>query len=505
METDPIVLSPDRIANYRPLFVTALGVAAGILACGLLSGLGAALLAILALAIGTVLFIKKFRRTACFFAAVLFGLAAAFLGKPRTFAEGNYRVSGVVIQIDEGSEGIILTLKSASLNGNLLNKRVRLSVDSLVLVNVGDKIEADAHCRMPQAGTGLDEMKLRLSAGIGCIAQSGALRVVSHGHAPLARLSCAAREGVVKRIERAFGEDAGFFTAVLLGDKSELEAARISAFRASGTAHLLAISGFHMGVVVGVVGALVPKRKRGLRFGVTCAVMLLYCTLAAYAPGFVRAAIMTFFLMLSALLDREGDSLTSLSAALLLILAFNPYQLYSIGLQLSFSACFGIVLFSRSISTFLEKHRFPGKLASALATTVSALFGTFVFQLRYYSSFSPYTVLANLIAVPVFSLVVILGLLVTALCFISPPAAAFLAAAPRGLLFAIEKFLGFLSHLPLASMEFNPASGFCCLIWLAALFALSEYTLRSLKKRLALASVLFGIFTSVYVFGIIRA
>ena len=212
---------------------------------------------------------------------------------------------------------------------------------------------------------------------------------------------------------------------------------------------------------------------------------------------------MTVCLLASGALERRPDTLSSLSLASILILAFNPFQLYSVGFRFSFSAVFGIALFSGSLRRAANSVRIPKKLASAASVCIAATIGTLMLQLRYYSSFTPYSVIANLIAVPAFSAVVMLGAASVIIAFISPAAAQYFAILPRSVLFVTEKLLGAVSKLPLASIEFKPPSSAACLIYLVLIFILSEYFLRPKRKRLEFAVPLIILFTFAYVLGII--
>lgn len=504
MESAPETENSSRIVNWRPAFALAAGLMCGIAVCGMLEHTGVILLAAMLSVSGAALFILKKYRFFTFLLAVLIGLGSAFTALPKQFDTGNYMVSGIVIDSYQQNGKTVLLLSDASLDENRLNKRVLLTIKEGT-AQIGDRVHAQSKCRMPSKQFGAyNELHSRLASRIGCIASAETITVVSEHNAPVAEALISVRLSIEERINAAFKDDSGIFSALILGERSEVGEERYSVFRTSGTAHLLAISGFHMGIIAGAIGLFIPKGKRKLRLIIVTSVMASYCAVAAYAPGFVRAAIMTFFVLAADCLERKNDTLSSLSIAAVCILLVNPYQLYSLGFQLSFSACFGLILFARSISETLTKIKLPQKLASPVAATLSAIAGTSALQMRYYNSFSPYTLLTNLLAIPAFSIIVITGPIVTAIAFISPSLAGSLAIVPRAVLFVIEKMLAFASELPLAKTEFASPSTVCCLIWLITLFVLSEYVLRPEKKRIVYASIGLILFTLVYLVGIIR-
>lgn len=498
----------NRLINYRPLFEFALGMMAGILLCtNTVSVLGYIAAAFLAL-VGCVLEFFKKRRLSMLCLAALIGLSIAALALPKSFAAGNSRIVGTVCGIEHKNSETSLILSHVEIEGSKFNKKAKLSIDGsgAETAKIGDRIEANAFLRQPNRHfSTYDERKTMLSKGIGCLAETSAFSVIKEHQLPLSEFVHSIRSAVESRIRSAFGDDSGIFTALLIGVRDELSDERTEAYRASGTAHLLAISGFHFGIIVGAISLFIPKRRRLVKLAVILTFAAVYCTLAAYTPGIVRAAVMTVCLLGANALYRRPDMLSSLSLAAILILAVEPFQLYSVGFSFSFSAVFGIALFSGSLTRRLRGLRIPNPLSSASAVCLSATAGTAIFQLRYYSSFAPYSLFANLFAVPAFSAVVILGFAATFLAFIIPSAAPTAAILPRSILFAVEKLLALVSKLPLASVEFSPPSAISCLIFLVLLFMVSELVLRPKRKRFELALPLLILFTFSYFVGIIIA
>ena len=126
-------------------------------------------------------------------------------------------------------------------------------------------------------------------------------------------------------------------------------------------------------------------------------------------------------------------------------------------------------------------------------------------QLRYFNSFTPYSVIANLVAVPAFSVIVISGIVTLFIAFAYPPVGVLAAIIPRGVLFVVEEFLSFVAKLPFASMQFDSPPMICCIIYFVFLFAVSEYTLRKPGKRLEYGLIIALVFTLAFGFSIIKA
>lgn len=232
------------------------------------------------------------------------------------------------------------------------------------------------------------------------------ISVVSKHNLPVREALTSVRSSIVRHIGRIFGTDAGIVSALIVGDKTALQSDRTEAYRATGTAHLLAISGFHTGIIAAILGLFVPKRKRWLRTAFVGIGLIMYCCIAVYAAGIVRASIMVICALLCRALNRRADSLNGLAAAAVLILAFEPFQLYSVGFQLSFAACFGLILFSKQFETALASAHIP--LAGSVSACLGASIATAPFQAAYFGCLPLYFVAGNLIAVPLFSLVMVL-------------------------------------------------------------------------------------------------
>lgn len=206
----------------------------------------------------------------------------------------------------------------------------------------------------------------------------------------------------------------------------------------------------------------------------------MYCCIAVYAAGIVRASIMVICALLCRALNRRADSLNGLAAAAVLILAFEPFQLYSVGFQLSFAACFGLILFSKQFETALASAHIP--LAGSVSACLGASIATAPFQAAYFGCLPLYFVAGNLIAVPLFSLVMVLCIAILIIGIPFPGFAAVLAVAPRAVLFVVERCLGFLSALPYASLNLPTIPLASCALFLAMLFVLSPYVLRPFQK-----------------------
>ena len=205
------------------------------------------------------------------------------------------------------------------------------------------------------------------------------------------------------------GDTAAFVTAELTGDRSGMAEEDAAVMTQAGVAHLLAVSGLHCAFLVSLLGLLLPVRRRALGAGLSMAVLLFYMVMVGLTPSVVRACIMQIFLLAAPLLRRESDGLTSLSAALLVILLANPFAAAGVSLQLSFAATLGLVCFSQRLSGFFKglyrgKKRPVRAVVSFVAANLSASLAAMVFTIPltacYFNTFSLIAPLSNLLILP---------------------------------------------------------------------------------------------------------
>lgn len=286
----------------------------------------------------------------------------------------------------------------------------------------------------------------------------------------------------------------GFFTALLLGDKQFLPDGLYSAFQRAGIAHIVAVSGLHIGFLVALCAVFLHKNSRiAILFQI--ALLFFFAALTGNSPSALRAAFMTAMFLIAPLFLREDDRLTTLSLALLILLLRCPYAATSISLQLSFASLLGIILCSeRLYANTFRLLSFPkGKLGrtsrrgwSAFVGSVSVSLGATAMTLPltalYFRSVSLVAVLSNLLTLWAVSLAFTLGLLATLIGCIFPTigcAAAELAVLPAKWVIAVAKTI---SAFPYSAVSLF--SEYFVICFLAICLLLLLLTLKSDSIRL---------------------
>lgn len=145
-------------------------------------------------------------------------------------------------------------------------------------------------------------------------------------------------------------EQRGVLYALGLGDRSQLPTKVKSSFTSSGVAHILAVSGYHLGVVYGIVNLILGfffwrYNQRHWRYSILLVTLIIYTSLSGASTATLRALLMSSIIIGSKLLARRTDPIQVLSLTLVIFLLINPLSYLSIGLMLSLGAVWGIYVF----------------------------------------------------------------------------------------------------------------------------------------------------------------
>lgn len=224
---------------------------------------------------------------------------------------------------------------------------------------------------------------------------------------------------------------AAFVCAMLTGDRTGMREEDAAAMSEAGLSHLFAVSGLHCTFLVTLLGLLIPPARRRLFAVCAMAVLVFYMLMAGLSPSIVRSCVMLGLVLTAPLLRRDSDGLTSLGAAVLVILLCNPYAAAGISLQLSFAATAGILLLGERLYDWLMKaktgegllRRGWSFLAASIASSLGALVFTVPLTAVYFNIFTLLSPLSNLLVVPAAGWAFMLSFLTVLLGFVWLPGA----------------------------------------------------------------------------------
>jgi competence protein ComEC len=257
---------------------------------------------------------------------------------------------------------------------------------------------------------------------------------------------------------------AGIVIALTMGEESAIEPAQWEVLRRTGTTHLIAVSGSHIGLIAGLVYFAVRRLAALLLIQrlpppdlaalVSLAAAILYSALAGFSVPTQRALIMIAVVMLGGLGRRNVRPLRSLLLALLAVCLYDPFCVLAPGLWLSFAAV-AIILLDLGF-----RLRAPGWWAGLWRINWITAVGLAPFLLLFFQQVSLISPLANLIAVPTLGLLGIpLCLTGTLLQALAPQAGEPALAAIGHYLQGVWQLLEWLARLPLAQWEHPPPPG----------------------------------------------
>lgn len=207
---------------------------------------------------------------------------------------------------------------------------------------------------------------------------------------------------------------AGVAEAMTLGWRADIDPSTQASYRDAGIAHLLAVSGLHVGLVAAMVGLAlfwVGRERRGriVRGSIQLTAVWLFAVVTGLAPSTVRAALMFSLFIVSNILGRRTPKLNLLAAAAIIMLVVDPMLLFDTGWQLSFSAVAGIVIAKPVITAFRNK------LYQAAMVSIAATTATLPVTLTTFHRFQPYFLIANVLIVPLSAFILGFSLLYMAL------------------------------------------------------------------------------------------
>jgi len=299
----------------------------------------------------------------------------------------------------------------------------------------------------------------RYAASVGVVARMyaaspGAVRLARKGPGSFLRFLYAVKQSFRDQIDEYLpasegrdAESATVLKAVLLGDREQLDRRLRDAFNKSGTMHILAISGLHVGIVYAAMFWLcrILLARPWPRRAMILAVVVSYAVITGLRPATVRAALMIVLFEFSGALRYYREPINAVAATALIILAAAPQHLFEAGFQLTFVAVLGIILFASRIARLLDRE--PDELerlvepdlrpplrraarrarrivAQAIGVCGAATLVVAPLQAYYFNIVTPVSILATALLVPVIFAMISLGFAFLALAWFVPLLAA---------------------------------------------------------------------------------
>ena len=207
--------------------------------------------------------------------------------------------------------------------------------------------------------------------------------------------------------------------ALAFGDKSLLDNSTKKDFQTAGAMHILAVSGLHVGIINGLLLFLFGfiQNRKLLWLKLLCCILGIwaYACITGMSPSVQRASIMCTMVSISLLLKRHSSTYNTLAVAAFFSLLLSPNDLFSIGFQLSYAAVLSIVYFGTLIQNLFHPETPIGSyLWGIIAVSVAVQIGTMPLTLYYFGIIPTYSLLTNIVVIPLSFVILTLTILVVA-------------------------------------------------------------------------------------------
>jgi len=335
---------------------------------------------------------------------------------------------------------VVLQLTRVLIKGiySPISKRVLLTIKGRHLLEYGDFIRCETRLRKPENFKnpgGFDyERRLRFEriSFLGFINDTSRIIVIRQGQGNAFKKAIEGFRSQIREtiIRNAPPPEQTLISAMILGNQKEIPLPIIEKFNMTGTSHILAISGFNVGMIalwtilvirwIFKMSEYLMLRFNIIKLSLLSAFLpvIFYTLIAGAGMSVLRAAIMALVFMTAILLDRQQDIINSLAAAAVLILILSPEALFDISFQLSFAAVAAILWINPLLSSFYKNtelsyesspkgvwlNNIKRKFLLFLITTVSATLGTLPIIAVYFNRLSLIVLPANVVLVPILGL-----------------------------------------------------------------------------------------------------
>lgn len=245
----------------------------------------------------------------------------------------------------------------------------------------------------------------------------------------LFKMSYRLKRNIETEMEKHFSTEThiAMLKALLLGDKSGIDGDLKSSFTQTGTMHVMAVSGLHVGIFFAFMNGFLGLifRNKWKVIGTIFALLTLwfFALITGFSPSVSRACFMFSILAIGTQLNRNTSIYNSVACAAFCLLVIDPKSLFNVGFQFSFLAVIGIVSLQKPLRSLVKtKSWFLSKVLDLTAVSVAAQLATLPLGLFYFGQFPVLFFLSNLFVIPAITIILYAGL-----CFILLSKIGFLA------------------------------------------------------------------------------
>ncbi|KXZ40099.1 competence protein ComEC [Alkalithermobacter thermoalcaliphilus JW-YL-7 = DSM 7308] len=283
---------------------------------------------------------------------------------------------------------------------------------------------------------------------------------------------------ISEKIDLLYNENSPIVKALILGDKSYIQKSIINSFTITGTSHVMALSGLHVGIIASTIHFLTRWVNKYLRFVILLITLIFYCFIVGLTPSIIRATLFIIIFYIATFIEREYDTICAISFVAILLIINNPFIIYNISFQLSFLAVLSISCFYHKVNRYFK---YP-----LISVTICATIMTWPIIYYNYKIFSVISLLANLLVVWAVGVIINLALLSLFFSILSTNLAFLISNANTLFIKYIVTVVKYLSEIEYSHINFeNTSLSFMVLYYIIVVsyLILSEiYTVKEQKN-----------------------
>ena len=270
-----------------------------------------------------------------------------------SFEGQDVKVTGTVVSEKETDEGRVFVISDITVNGIRYRKKIKAAVYYETEPLLYRKVIISGSVSIPRGRRNpgcFDYRKHLKSNGIYSCMTVNSLQITGEASG-IRRIIRRMRLHTGEFLRDSLSDESfGIVMGIIFGDTSYMDDDLLESFRKGGIAHILAVSGLHMGIVYSLISRFRRKKRSLPADCITVSVLMIYCALAGFTASVMRAFIMIAVHIACTHLDLRYDFFCSCCFSMDIILLINPWQLFNTGFQMSFTACFTIAVLLPVIS-----------------------------------------------------------------------------------------------------------------------------------------------------------
>lgn len=385
-------------------------------------------------------------------------------------------------------------LETIKLNDNPLKEKTFVYAPLLNDLKYGDIIELTGKLQVPPPATfpgNFDYGKYLNRQKIYTLFYASEFELLNHNPPFIKNFALKAKNDISSRFTNFFKLPyAPILQAMLIGDKSSLDKETTDIFLNTGLIHILVVSGLNVGFCVIIFIFLFKLFNLPIKYVylLTIPAIFFYTILTGANPPVVRASIMAFCILFSLLLKREPLIYNAISLSALIILIFNPQELFTASFQMSFLATLGIIYLYPKINNIFGKikNKYFKWFWNVASVTLSAQIALIPILIFYFGKLSLISFIANILIVPIVGFIVVLSFIFYISTFISGYLAIVLSIILSGLLNIILGIMQILASISFSTIAIKIPTILEILFYYFALIIMIEF---GRNKK-----ILFGLF-----------